>query len=150
MATILREMGGDEGLQACPYLVYASDHLQRAAETLAKAFGPDYARLAQSVTQLNHLQRQARASAEAYGAAGARGRSENIRRMLLAFSRDLRVVLVRLASRLQTGTARPYQRLCHTRQGRERSPHGLPQLDAAAVAPAWSRYRGAVGRSACR
>jgi GTP pyrophosphokinase len=102
MAEILREMGGDEGLQACPYLVYAGEHLQRAQETLAKAFGPDFARLAQSVSQLNHLQRQARASDHAYGAAGARSRAENVRRMLLAFSRDLRVVLVRLASRLQT------------------------------------------------
>lgn len=102
MAAILREMGGDEALQACPYLVYASEHLQRASETLARAFGEDHARLAQSVTQLNRLQRQARASANDYGAAGARNRSENIRRMLLAFSRDLRVVLVRLASRLQT------------------------------------------------
>ncbi len=102
MADILREMGGDEGLQACAYLVYAADHLQRPHETLARAFGPDPARLAQSVTQLNRLQRQARASDQAYGAAGARNRHENIRRMLLAFSRDLRVVLVRLASRLQT------------------------------------------------
>ena len=63
MAAILREMGGDEALQACPYLVYASEHLQRASETLARAFGEDHARLAQSVTQLNRLQRQARASA---------------------------------------------------------------------------------------
>ncbi len=102
MAAILRDMGGDEGLQACPYLVYASEHLQRPQDTLARAFGPDGARLAQSVTQLNHLQRQARASDQAFGAAGARSRAENIRRMLLAFSRDLRVVLVRLASRLQT------------------------------------------------
>lgn len=102
MAAILKDMGGDEGLQACPYLVYASEHLQRPHETLARAFGPDQARLAQSVTQLNHLQRQARASEQDYGAAGARSRAENVRRMLLAFSRDLRVVLVRLASRLQT------------------------------------------------
>ncbi len=102
MADILHEMGGDEGLQACAYLVYASDHLQRPQETLARAFGADYARLAQSVTQLNQLQRQASASDQAFGAAGARNRHENIRRMFLAFSRDLRVVLVRLASRLQT------------------------------------------------
>ncbi|MEY2660280.1 MAG: hypothetical protein RLZZ123_1452 [Pseudomonadota bacterium] len=102
MSEILRDMGGDEGLQACPYLVYASEHLQRAPETLARAFGADEARLAQSVTQLNQLQRQARASDSALGAASDRTRIENIRRMLLAFSRDLRVVLVRLASRLQT------------------------------------------------
>ena len=102
MAAILKDMGGDEALQACPYLVYASEHLQRPQDTLARAFGLDQARLAQSVTQLNHLQRQARASEQDYGAAGARSRAENVRRMLLAFSRDLRVVLVRLASRLQT------------------------------------------------
>jgi GTP pyrophosphokinase len=102
MALILRNMGGDEALQACAYLVYASDHLQKPQEALSRAFGPDVARLAQSVTQLNQLQRQARIGGSSYGAASARGRVESIRRMLLAFSRDLRVVLVRLASRLQT------------------------------------------------
>jgi GTP pyrophosphokinase len=102
MALILGSMGGDEALQACAYLVYASDHLQRPQEALSRAFGPDVARLAQSVTQLNQLQRQARIGGSSLGATNARGRVEGIRRMLLAFSRDLRVVLVRLASRLQT------------------------------------------------
>ena len=131
MAIILRDMGGDEGLQACAYLVYASDHLQRPQETLTKAFGPDYARLAQSVTQLNQLQRQARASDQAYGAAGSRSRHENIRRMLLAFSRDLRVVLVRLASRLQT--------LRHHAQTRINPGHSLAEETLQVFAPLANR-----------
>ncbi|NJS35670.1 MAG: bifunctional (p)ppGpp synthetase/guanosine-3',5'-bis(diphosphate) 3'-pyrophosphohydrolase, partial [Brachymonas sp.] len=47
--------------------------------------------------------RQARsASLSAHISPGAASQTENIRKMLLAFSRDLRVVMLRLASRLQT------------------------------------------------
>ena len=102
MAHILREIGADESLQACPYLAYASEHLQRSHETLSRAFSAEHAQLANSVMQLNRLQRLSLASANAYGSASTRSRSENIRRMVLAFSKNLSVVLVRLASRLQT------------------------------------------------
>jgi GTP pyrophosphokinase len=61
-------------------------------------------------TQLVRVQRQARASQQAASTAAlaapmaqtAAVQTENIRKMLLAFSRDLRVVMLRLASRLQT------------------------------------------------
>jgi GTP pyrophosphokinase len=70
--------------------------------------------LAMQTTHLVRVQRQARDAHVARGAAmgggagagvggaGAATQTENIRKMLLAFSRDLRVVLMRLASRLQT------------------------------------------------
>jgi GTP pyrophosphokinase len=46
------------------------------------------------------VQQQARAAEQPAGRPGTQ--TENVRKMLLGFSRDLRVVLLRLASRLQT------------------------------------------------
>ena len=96
VAAILRQMGGSPAMQAAAYLVYACPHLARPQETIARAFGDNYAALAVETTQLMTVQRQAR-KLEA-----PRLQAENVRKMLLAFSRDLRVVMLRLASRLQT------------------------------------------------
>lgn len=112
VADILRGIGGSEAMQAASYLVYACEHLNRPQEVIAKAFGEQFAALAVETTQLVRVQRQARQAQEASagrtgrpsdaGAALAGLQTENIRKMLLAFSRDLRVVMLRLASRLQT------------------------------------------------
>ena len=100
VTAILEQIGGSEAMQAACYLVYAAEHLQKPEEVIAKAFGASYAELAIETTRLIRVQRQARAvSAESQVAAM---QTENVRKMLLAFSRDLRVVLLRLASRLQT------------------------------------------------
>ena len=98
VAAILKSMGGSEAMQAASYLVYACPHLNKPQEVIAKAFGESYAALAVETTKLVRVQQQAR---------GAEGtppgvQTENVRKMLLAFSRDLRVVMLRLASRLQT------------------------------------------------
>ena len=100
VAQILSVIGGSEAMQAACYLVYAAEHLQKPEEVIAKAFGPSYAELALETTRLIRVQRQARAVAAESQAAALQ--TENVRKMLLAFSRDLRVVLLRLASRLQT------------------------------------------------
>ncbi len=108
VARILADIGGSEAMQAASYLVYACEHLNRPLEVITKAFGPNYAALAVETTQLVRVQRQARqtqASGQATAvpmAQSAAAQTENVRKMLLAFSRDLRVVLLRLASRLQT------------------------------------------------
>ena len=103
MAHILAGIGGSATLQAACYLVYACDHLSKPAEVLGKAFGEGLASLAIETHKLLHVQRQARRGMRAAGAdTGGAMASENVRKMLLAFSRDLRVVLLRLASRLQT------------------------------------------------
>jgi GTP pyrophosphokinase len=99
-AAILQKIGGSEAMQAACYLVYASEHLQKPEEVIAKAFGPSYAELALETTRLVRVQRQARAVAAQAQMIAIQ--TENVRKMLLAFSRDLRVVLLRLASRLQT------------------------------------------------
>src|SRR4051812_41028101 len=103
VAAILKSMGGSEAMQAASYLVYACTHLNKPQEVIAKAFGPSYAALALETTALVRVQRQARdATDDARLVDDARAQTENVRKMLLAFSRDLRVVMLRLASRLQT------------------------------------------------
>ncbi|MEO8120197.1 MAG: HD domain-containing protein, partial [Rhodoferax sp.] len=110
VAAILKTIGGSEAMQAASYLVYACEHLQKPQEVIAKAFGDNFAELAMETTKLVRVQRQARqtqvANARASNAISmaqtAAVQTENVRKMLLAFSRDLRVVMLRLASRLQT------------------------------------------------
>lgn len=100
VAEILRAIGGAPSLQAAAYLVYAGDYLQRPEEVVSKAFGPSYASLVMLTRKLVQIQRAAR-EAQVEQELQAQ-QTERVRKMLLAFSRDLRVVLLRLASRLQT------------------------------------------------
>ena len=100
VAAVLRGIGGAPALCAASYLVYAGDYLQRPEEVVRKAFGESYASLVSLTRQLVQIQRAAREAQ--LGAAQRAEQTERNRKMLLAFSRDLRVVLLRLASRLQT------------------------------------------------
>jgi GTP pyrophosphokinase len=103
VAEILKSMGGSEAMQAASYLVYASHHLNKPQDLIAKAFGENYAALAVETNKLVRVQQQARgAEVTAHLVDDPRAQTENVRKMLLAFSRDLRVVMLRLASRLQT------------------------------------------------
>jgi len=110
VAAILKTIGGSEAMQAASYLVYACDHLNKPQEVIAKAFGDNFAALAVETTKLVRVQRQARqaqlanerASTAIPMAQTVAAQTESVRKMLLAFSRDLRVVMLRLASRLQT------------------------------------------------
>ena len=99
VAAILKGIGGSETMQAASYLVHACIHLNKPEEVIAKAFGANFAALAVETTKLMRVQQQARAAAPLDDPAV---QTENVRKMLLAFSRDLRVVMLRLASRLQT------------------------------------------------
>lgn len=100
VAAILQAIGAAPSMRAAAYLVYAGEGLQRPEEVVEKAFGPSYASLVTHTRKLVQIQRAAR-DAEVLDAQRAE-QTERIRKMLLAFSRDLRVVLLRLASRLQT------------------------------------------------
>ncbi|HEX9718397.1 MAG TPA: HD domain-containing protein, partial [Ramlibacter sp.] len=103
VAAILKAMGGSEAMQAAAYLVYACPHLTKPQEVIAKAFGENYAALAVETTKLVRVQQQTRAAEDSARLVDdPKVQTENVRKMLLAFSRDLRVVLLRLASRLQT------------------------------------------------
>lgn len=100
VAAILQGIGAAPSMRAAAYLVYAGDYLQKPEEVVAKAFGESYAGLVSHTRRLVQIQRAAR---EAQVGPGQRAeQTERVRKMLLAFSRDLRVVLLRLASRLQT------------------------------------------------
>jgi GTP pyrophosphokinase len=100
VAGILQRVGAAPSMRAAAYLVYAADFLQRPEEVVAKAFGESYASLVVNTRKLVQIQRAAR-EAQVDSARRAE-QTERVRKMLLAFSRDLRVVLLRLASRLQT------------------------------------------------
>ena len=107
---ILQAIGGSVAMQASSYLVYACEHLTKPADVIAKAFGENLAALAVETNKLVKVQRMARAAHANEGrlssaipmAQTAAAQTENVRKMLLAFSKDLRVVMLRLASRLQT------------------------------------------------
>ena len=104
VVAILQSVGAAQELQAAAYLVYAGDFLTKPEEVVAKAFGDSYASLVTHTRRLVQLQRAARdAKVQTDRRADIRAeQTERVRKMLLAFSRDLRVVLLRLASRLQT------------------------------------------------
>ncbi len=111
VSAILRSIGSSPEMQAGAYLVYACEHLNKPLEVIAKAFGENFAALAVETHKLVKVQRQARNQNLLQSASGrvaipmaqtAAVQVENVRKMLLAFSRDLRVVLLRLVSRLQT------------------------------------------------
>jgi GTP pyrophosphokinase len=100
VAAILHGIGASPAMRAAAYLVYAGDYLNKPEEVVAKAFGPSYASLVTNTRKLVQLQRAAREAQ--LGAEQRVQQTERVRKMLLAFSRDLRVVLLRLASRLQS------------------------------------------------
>ena len=99
VAAILKGIGGSEAMQAASYLVHACIHLNKPEEVITKSFGANFAALAVETTNLMRVQLQARGAQQLDDPAI---QTENVRKMLLAFSRDLRVVMLRLASRLQT------------------------------------------------
>lgn len=99
VARILAHIGSAPNLQAAAYLVYAAEHLNKPQELIEQVFGKEFAELALEAMRLMHLQRNQRLQRAGVGQAN---QIEVVRKMLLAFSRDLRVILLRLASRLQT------------------------------------------------
>jgi GTP pyrophosphokinase len=103
VAAILDTMNSGNDVKAASYLVYTCPHLSRPHEVIAKTFGDAFASLAVETTKLVEVQRLSRtATSAAQLQDDPRAQTENVRKMLLAFSKDLRVIMLRLASRLQT------------------------------------------------
>ena len=100
VAAILHGIGAAPAMRAAAYLVYAGDYLTKPEEVVTKAFGASHASLVMHTRRLVQIQRAAREAK--VGVDQRAQQTERVRKMLLAFSRDLRVVLLRLASRLQT------------------------------------------------
>jgi GTP pyrophosphokinase len=100
VAGILQGIGASEGLRATVYLSYAATYLNQPEEAIGRAFGATFGALVghnQQLVRILQSARDARVEDEQRGL-----QTERVRKMLLAFSRDLRVVLLHLASRLQT------------------------------------------------
>ncbi len=106
VASILHAAGAPVALEAAAYLstVVAID--DDAAAAVASTFGVGLTSLVEGTRQLAALERRARTERGSDKTRSERSsdktRIERVRRMLLAFSRDLRGVLLHLASRLQT------------------------------------------------
>jgi GTP pyrophosphokinase len=129
MAAILQTIGAVPSLRAAVYLVYAGDFLQRPEEVVGKAFGASYASLVGHTRKLVQIQRSARdAQVEAQRRAL---QTERVRKMLLSFASDLRVVLLRLTSRLQT--------LRYFAASRTTCPEGLARESQDVFAPLANR-----------
>ena len=96
LVEIVRGLRPDADLLAAGMLFAAYDVLRDADDWLAARFGADVARLVAELRQLMKISERTRASEN------AEDQSEALRKMVLAMAGDLRVVLLRLASRLQT------------------------------------------------
>ena len=94
---IVRELRDDADLLAAAYLFGAHDVLRDPDEWLRSRFGTSVAQLVNDLRTLTRLSERTRPRE-----GGASGQAEALRKMLLAMVNDLRVVLLRLASRLQT------------------------------------------------
>jgi GTP pyrophosphokinase len=104
MADIVRAVRADQDLLAAAYLFSVHEVVRDADRWTRGHFGPSVAQLVTDLRQLRHLSDTVRTRMRAQGenAAPADGQEEALRRMLLAMVNDMRVVLLRLASRLQT------------------------------------------------
>lgn len=96
IAEILRGFRNDPELVAAAYLFCVPAIVQNSGEWIEKSFGTNVNRLVQELGRINDLANRTR------GEDAARTDPETARRMLLAMCKDLRVVLLKLASRLQT------------------------------------------------
>jgi len=96
---LLATLGATADMQAAVYLAYCAANLNQPAETLLATFGDDLTGLAIAAHKLIQLQKITRETTAI--ASTTVMQIENVRRMLLAFSKDLRVVIILLASHLQ-------------------------------------------------
>ena len=99
VADILQAMGASAALRAAVYLTYAADYLSKPEEAIGRAFGQTYGTLVGHTRKLVQILRSAR---EATVEDEQRiVQAERVRKMLLAFSRDLRVVRPEFGCRLR-------------------------------------------------
>jgi GTP pyrophosphokinase len=99
-ALILAGLNLDADSRMAALLFAAPDHLPHAHEKLTVQSGKTVADLVDGLYRLKHLRPLTLATAQS--AQGVQTQAEILRKMLLALASDIRVVLVRLASRTQT------------------------------------------------
>ncbi len=99
MVQILKSLHEDDKLLTAAYLFSVHLFVENADEWIEKKFGPVVLRLVQDMHRLVVVSERARSEDKD---AKAVYQPEALRKMLLAMCRDLRVVVLRLASRVQT------------------------------------------------
>ena len=99
MALVAASLRLDLDTRLAALLFAASDYLDDATEKLTAEFGAPVAELVDGLRRLKGLRLVTR---QGEGAQGVKAQAEVLRKMLLAMSEDIRVVLLRLASRTQS------------------------------------------------
>jgi GTP pyrophosphokinase len=105
-AQILAAMQADAATRVAALLMFIAEPIGAAgvkahvSNTVADRFGPEIAQLVQGTQALSRL--GSLASGASAGVLDSTDQKEMLRKMLLAMAADLRIVLIRLASRLQT------------------------------------------------
>jgi GTP pyrophosphokinase len=106
MALIVASLDLDAEARIAALLFAASDHVDDCNERLKAGFGDTVAGLVAGLHRLGSLRPLTRAAAggaaAGEGVAEVKAQTEILRKMLLAMVDDIRVVLLRLASRVQT------------------------------------------------
>jgi GTP pyrophosphokinase len=99
-ALILASLNLDLDSRLAALLFAVPDHLEHSREKIAARWGAPVADLVDGLHRLKHLRPLTLATTQS--AQGVQAQAEIMRKMLLALAADIRVVLVRLASRTQT------------------------------------------------
>ena len=105
MALIVASLGLDVDARIAALLFAATKHVEDCGERLKVGYGDTVAGLVAGLHRLGSLRPLTRAAAGAGAGAGVaevKAQTEILRKMLLAMVDDIRVVLLRLASRVQT------------------------------------------------
>jgi GTP pyrophosphokinase len=105
VALILAQMHTDSATRATALLLALPEAMGRGADPVGQVFGADLSRLVsgtRALLKLGDLAREATGANASADRAERDSQKEMLRKMLLAMAADLRIVLVRLASRLQT------------------------------------------------
>lgn len=99
VVALVEKIEGTVEMQAAVYLAFACDQLNQPNKIIGSSFGHPLTQLALETQKILQIQRLAQSKMAEAGQ--SRLQIENIRRMLLAFSRDLRVVVLLMANHLQ-------------------------------------------------
>jgi GTP pyrophosphokinase len=105
MALVATALDLDAEVRCAALLFAAGDHLEDSAERLKVGFGDTVAGLVEGLGRLGRLRPLTRAAAGVGGGEGVadmKAQTEILRKMLLAMVDDIRVVMLRLASRVQS------------------------------------------------
>ena len=98
-AEIIAEMGLDEEAIIAALLHDSIEDTSITHEEIAKRFGPNVADIVEGVTKLSRVQYTSKEEEQ----------MENLRKMLMAMAKDIRVILIKMADRLHNMRTMEYQ-----------------------------------------